>query len=86
MKVPWFAEHMGEELVLHRWHITGDAATARAQLAQPWMTTHSVFAVGRPLPAKGAKQLRPGERLRTANVTPASRSATSVTPASRSGS
>jgi len=24
MKVPWFAEHMREELVLHGWDITGD--------------------------------------------------------------
>ena len=27
------------------------------------MTTHSVAAVGRPLLAKGAKELRPGERI-----------------------
>ncbi len=27
------------------------------------MTTHSVVAVGRPLLAKGAKQLQPGERI-----------------------
>jgi hypothetical protein len=27
------------------------------------MTTHSVVAVGRPLLAKGVKQLRPGERI-----------------------
>ena len=26
MKVPWFAEHMREELVLHGWDITGDDA------------------------------------------------------------
>lgn len=63
MKVPWFAEHMREELVLHGWDITGDDAAARARMAQPWMTTHSVLAVGRPLLAKGAKQLRPGERI-----------------------
>jgi len=63
MKVPWFAEHMREELVLHGWDITGDEAAAQTQLAQPWMTTHSVVAVGRPLLAKGAKQLRPGERI-----------------------
>ncbi len=25
MKVPWFAEHMREELVLHGWDITGDS-------------------------------------------------------------
>ena len=63
MKAPWFAEHMREELVLHGWDITGDDDAAQAQLAQPWMTTHSVLAVGRPLLVKGATQLRPGERI-----------------------
>lgn len=63
MKVPWFAEHMREELVLHSWDITGDEPAAQARLAEPWMTTHSVLAVGRPLLAKGAKQLKPGERI-----------------------
>jgi Mycothiol maleylpyruvate isomerase N-terminal domain len=63
MKVPWFAEHMREELVLHGWDITGDDAAAQAQLAQPWMTTHSVQAVGKPLLVKGAEQLRPGEQV-----------------------
>lgn len=63
MKVPWFAEHMREELVLHGWDITGDEPAARARLAEPWMTTHSVLAVGRPLLVKGAKQLEPGERV-----------------------
>lgn len=63
MKVPWFAEHIREELVLHSWDITGDEPAARARLAEPWMTTHSVLAVGRPLLAKGAKQLEPGERI-----------------------
>ncbi|WAC92825.1 maleylpyruvate isomerase N-terminal domain-containing protein [Mycobacterium sp. Aquia_213] len=63
MKVPWFAEHMREELVLHGWDITGDDEAARARLAEPWMTTHSVLAVGRPLLAKGVKQLRAGERI-----------------------
>ena len=63
MKVPWFAEHMREELVLHGWDITGDDAAAQARIAQPWMTTHSVLAVGKPLLVKGAKQLRPGERI-----------------------
>ncbi|OBI32724.1 maleylpyruvate isomerase N-terminal domain-containing protein [Mycobacterium sp. E2238] len=66
MKVPWFAEHMREELVLHGWDITGDAdmpAALKTGLADPWMTTHSVIAVGKPLLAKGAKQLRPGERV-----------------------
>ena len=66
MKVPWFAEHMREELVLHGWDITGDCdipAAFQAGLAEPWMTTHSVFAVGRPLLAKGAKELGVGERI-----------------------
>jgi len=63
MKVSWFAEHMREELVLHRWDIVGDDATARTQLAQPWMTTHSVVAVGKPLLAKGARRLASGERV-----------------------
>ncbi|WP_084266208.1 maleylpyruvate isomerase N-terminal domain-containing protein [Mycobacterium avium] len=66
MKVPWFAEHMREELVLHGWDITGDSdggGAFQAGLAEPWMTTHSVLAVGRPLLVKGARQLQPGERV-----------------------
>ena len=63
MKVPWFAEHMREELVLHGWDITGDEPAATARLAEPWMTTHSVVAVGKPLLAKGAKLLSQGERI-----------------------
>jgi Mycothiol maleylpyruvate isomerase N-terminal domain len=66
MKVPWFGEHMREELVLHGWDITGDPETPtpfQAALAAPWMTTHSVIAVGRPLLAKGARQLAPGEHI-----------------------
>lgn len=63
MKAPWFAEHMREELVLHAWDITGDEPAARARLAEPWMTTHSVVAVGRPLLAKGAKLLNRDERV-----------------------
>ena len=66
MKVPWFAEHMREELVLHGWDITGDcdiSATFPTALAEPWMTTHSVVAVGRPLLAKGAKEIEAGERI-----------------------
>jgi hypothetical protein len=63
MKAPWFAEHMREELVLHGWDITGDDAAAQARLGEHWMTTHSVLAVGKPLLAKGVKQLRPGERI-----------------------
>jgi hypothetical protein len=63
MKVPWFAEHMRQELVLHGWDITGDDPAARARLTEPWMTTHSVVAVGRPLLAKGARNVRQGERI-----------------------
>jgi hypothetical protein len=65
MKVPWFAEHMREEFVLHGWDVTGDDTAAQARLAEPWMTDHSVFAVGVPLLAKGAKQLGlgPGQRV-----------------------
>jgi hypothetical protein len=57
---------MREELVLHGWDITGDPEIAtpfQAALAQPWMTTHSVIAVGRPLLAKGARLLAPGEHI-----------------------
>jgi hypothetical protein len=54
---------MREEMVLHGWDITGDGTPAQSRLAQPWMTTHSVFAVGRPLLAKGVKQLRDGEKI-----------------------
>jgi uncharacterized protein (TIGR03083 family) len=61
MKVAWFAEHMREELVLHGWDLTGDDATARTSLAEDWMTTHSVIAVGRPLLAKGAAALDPSD-------------------------
>ena len=57
MKVSWFAEHMREELVLHRWDLTGDDAIARAALGEAWMTEHSVIAVGRPLLARGAAAL-----------------------------
>ena len=66
MNVPWFAEHMREELVLHGWDITGDCDASpafQAGLGEPWMTTHSVVAVGRPLLAKGARTVRPGERI-----------------------
>jgi hypothetical protein len=47
----------------HGWDVTGDDPAAQARLAEPWMTTHSVFAIGAPLLAKGAKQLGPGERI-----------------------
>jgi hypothetical protein len=57
MKVPWFAEHMREELVLHGWDITGDDAAARARLDERWMTEHSVEAVGEPLLRRGCAAL-----------------------------
>ncbi|HZQ31128.1 MAG TPA: hypothetical protein VFB19_05280, partial [Mycobacterium sp.] len=57
MKVPWFAEHMREELVLHGWDITGDIPAAQAQLSESWMTTHSVDAVGVPLLKRGVEEL-----------------------------
>lgn len=65
MKVPWFAEHMREEIVLHGWDITGDDERARACLAEQWMTEHSVIAVGAPLLVKGTRQLglQAGERF-----------------------
>lgn len=54
MKVAWFGEHMRSELILHRWDLVGDDEQAISQLAQPWMTTHSVDAVGVPLLRRGA--------------------------------
>lgn len=57
MAASWFAEHMREELVLHRWDIAGDDTTATESLAASWMTDHTVIAVGRPLLAKGAAGL-----------------------------
>ncbi len=51
--------------MLHGWGITGDDTAAQARLAQPWMTGHSVIAVGAPLLAKGAKKLalKPGQHF-----------------------
>ncbi len=57
MKVPWFAEHMREELVLHGWDITGDDPAAQSRLGQWWMTEHCVNAVGVPLLERGAQRL-----------------------------
>jgi hypothetical protein len=72
MKVPWFAEHMREELILHAWDIAGDVDEMRALLEQPWMTDHTVRAVGAPLLRKGAAELSAGEhvieRLRVAGA------------------
>ncbi|GAA2608520.1 maleylpyruvate isomerase N-terminal domain-containing protein [Streptomyces axinellae] len=53
VRVPSFAEHMREELILHRWALTGDDRTAVRALTEPWMTEHSVFSVGRPLLRRG---------------------------------
>lgn len=48
VQVPFFAEHMREELILHRWDLTGDDRTAVRSLNESWMTEHSVVSVGRP--------------------------------------
>ncbi|MFJ9710754.1 maleylpyruvate isomerase N-terminal domain-containing protein [Streptomyces sp. NPDC101234] len=53
VKAPFFAEHMREELILHRWDLTGDDRAAVQSLTEPWMTEHSVVSVGRPLLEKG---------------------------------
>jgi hypothetical protein len=53
----FFAEHMREELVLHRWDLTGDDATAMRALSEPWMTQHSVRDVGSVLLDLGATNL-----------------------------
>ncbi|MEV7598781.1 maleylpyruvate isomerase N-terminal domain-containing protein [Kitasatospora sp. NPDC089797] len=55
--VPFFLEHLREELVMHRWDLTGDDRTATAALDEPWMTRHTVLSVGRPLLVKGAAGL-----------------------------
>jgi Mycothiol maleylpyruvate isomerase N-terminal domain len=74
MKVPWFAEHMREELVLHGWDMTGDDPEAQTRLSQWWMTEHSVDAVGAPLLRRGANILGLGgdehveSRLRVAGT------------------
>ncbi|MEU9450899.1 maleylpyruvate isomerase N-terminal domain-containing protein [Streptomyces sp. NPDC048277] len=65
VKVPFFAEHMREELILHRWDLTGDDRTAVQALNEPWMTEHSVVSVGRPLLERGRAGLGlgPGGRV-----------------------
>ncbi|MFG2602890.1 maleylpyruvate isomerase N-terminal domain-containing protein [Streptomyces sp. NPDC048514] len=65
VRVPFFAEHMREELILHRWDLTGDDLTAVQALDEPWMTEHSVVSVGRPLLVKGhaGLDLEPGGRF-----------------------
>jgi uncharacterized protein (TIGR03083 family) len=62
----FFAEHMREEMVLHRWDITGDDATAVHSLTEPWMTEHSVHDVGTPLLARGRTGLDLGPTGRIA--------------------
>lgn len=53
----FFAEHMREEMVLHRWDMTGDDDDAVHALMQPWMTEHTVRDVGTPLLARGSTGL-----------------------------
>ena len=53
----FFVEHLREEMVLHRWDMTGDDATAVRSLTEPWMTRHSVDDVGLPLLARGITRL-----------------------------
>jgi hypothetical protein len=53
----FFAEHKREELVLHRWDMTSDDATATDSLTQRWMTRHSAREVGTPLLARGTTGL-----------------------------
>lgn len=84
MKVPCFAEHMREGLVLHGWDITGDEAAAQARLAEPWMTSHSVLAVGRPLLVKGPRNSDPASESKPACERTAS--TTSSWPPTRTGS
>ncbi|MGW5432507.1 hypothetical protein ACWET9_35760 [Streptomyces sp. NPDC004059] len=69
---PFFAEHMREELILHRWDLTGDDRTAVRALDEPWMTEHSVVSVGRPLLARGGAglDLGPGGRIEGCLRTP----------------
>jgi hypothetical protein len=61
---PFFAEHMREELVLHRWDLTGDDPVAVHALTEPWMTRHSVDDVGRPLLRRGSTGIDWSERDR----------------------
>lgn len=57
MRVRWFGEHLRSELVLHRRDLVGDDAVGDALLAEPWMTEHSVEAVGAPLLRAGLERL-----------------------------
>ncbi|MDN2500667.1 hypothetical protein FHY52_28870 [Nocardia nova] len=53
----FFLEHMRQEMVLHRWDMTGDDATAIEMLMQPWITRHTVRDVGLPLLARGSRDI-----------------------------
>jgi uncharacterized protein (TIGR03083 family) len=53
----FFAKHMRNEIVLHRWDITGDDTTSTHALMQPWVTEHSVHPVGPYLLASGAARM-----------------------------
>jgi hypothetical protein len=48
---------MREELILHRWDITGDDNTAREAMNEPWLTEHSVREVGKPVLWRGSAGL-----------------------------
>ncbi|MGW1170182.1 hypothetical protein [Streptomyces sp. NPDC002550] len=56
---------MREELIPHRWDLTGDDRTAVQALNEHWMTEHCVVSVGRPLLKKGhaGLDLGPGDRV-----------------------
>ena len=53
MKVPWFAEHMREELALHRWDIAGDDEISEELLGGMDLVGHSVSELGAILLAAG---------------------------------
>ncbi|MFF8988934.1 hypothetical protein ACF09H_02965 [Streptomyces sp. NPDC014983] len=61
---PCFAEHLREELILHRRDLTGDRTAVRAR-NEPQTTEHRVVSVGRPLLARGRSgpTLAPDERF-----------------------
>jgi Mycothiol maleylpyruvate isomerase N-terminal domain len=61
MRVRWFAEHMREELVIHRWDIVGDDEVSLRLLGERWFTEHSVVAVGRPLLMRGYERWAGGQ-------------------------
>ena len=63
MQVASFRDHMRGELVLHRWDITGDDEVGTRLLNEPWMTEHSVYAVGKPLLRRGIARLGRDRRV-----------------------